>query len=219
MLGPIGSNLMSILRVLTPSEIDRYSDDVLNSAEPEVHAVAAGAENLSMSYKEHDTAPREAYKQFLGAAEEDEQKAKIIPINEEAKKELSLLDDSPDQSDQDDGENHAHNNFKTQQENSSGSSGLESIGVLSKSQLQAIEEQKQKQENDKKESTTVFILNQREKLKKSQTKLTEQAAILQYKKSASHEIIRHEIGEDDLDEEAEASSMGSCGILINKKHY
>jgi hypothetical protein len=99
------------------------------------------------------------------------------------------------------------------------SSGLESIGVLSKSQVSTLEAEKRKRENDKKESTTVFILNQREKLKGSQNKLAEQAAILQYRKNASQEFIKHEISEDELDDDFEPSTSDSCGILVNKKHY
>lgn len=214
MLGPIGSNLMQLLRVLTPSEIDRYSEDVVNNTKVELLAIAAGAEDMSTTQHEHDPRSADAYKKppVAGIDEEEELKAKIIPINDKVKKELS---DQEEQSQKDKADEFQPIELGRFAE----SSGLESIGILSKSQVSAIETEKRKRENDKKESTTVFILNQREKLKGSQNKLAEQAAILQYRKNASQEFIKHEISEDELDDDFEPSTSDSCGILVNKKHY
>jgi hypothetical protein len=212
MLGPIGSNLMLILRVLTPSEIERYSDEQASGENPV--ALAAGAENLSTSQHQSGSTLTNGNKkqQNTLTEEDDELKAKIIPINEKVKKELKEKEQQQEQTEK--------NNFTSPPEPLSGeSSGLESIGVLSRSQMAEIEAKKLKQENDKKESTTVFILNQREKLKSSQNKLAEQAAILQYRKNASQEFIKHEVSDEDFDEDNDSNASGSCGILVNKKHY
>jgi hypothetical protein len=208
MLGPIGSNLMTILRVLTPNEIHRYSEEEIGEAGIEIQAMAAGAEDFSTSQHESGSrSTKSPNKQTLNDVEEDEElKAKIIPINEKVKKELSL-------------EVERIEKLQAEKAYSGKSSGLESIGVLSSSQMNEIEAKRKRLEDDQKESTTVFILNQRAKLKSSQGKLAEQAAILQYRKNASQEIIRHDKSQDELDDDSEPRSMDSCGILVNKKHY
>ena len=213
MLGPIGANLMSILKVLTPSEIDLYSE-----MEEEIVAqpIAVGAENIQ--YDEHSSSLAEEYKRKLAQEQDEEtieddepEKAKIIPINKKVEQELSengeffeqkqKLEISEDRK-----------SFQTPDKNS-----LNAIGILSKHQQREIEEEKQRQENSKKDSTSVFILDQREKLKKSRMRLVEQKAISQYKKNASAEImIQKEDSEDEVEETRDSSSKG---ILVNKRHY
>ena len=188
MLGPLGSTLMSIMRVLTPSEIERYAHEVVSAEEAKVMSIAAGAEGyemLSDSHLEHGSGGH---------------KAKIIPINEAAEKELKELEE-PDLE-------------KPKKQAKKSDNSLGSLGILSAGELNEQEAKKKKLNDSKKESTSIFILNQRERLKKSQNKLAGQAAILEYKKSASQEMIQSDNTHDD-----EEKVSGSSGILINKKHY
>lgn len=215
MLGPIGANLMSILKVLTPSEIDLYSEV---NEEVVAQPMAVGAENIQ--YDEHSSSLAEEYKRKLAhgqdeeATEDDEpEKAKIIPINKKVEQELSengeffeqkpKLEISKDKK-----------NFSAPDKNS-----LNAIGILSKNQQREIEEEKQRQENSKKDSTSVFILDQRERLKQSRMRLVEQKAISQYQKNASAEImIPKEASEENVEDE-EIRDSSSKGILVNKRHY
>ncbi|MCO4755310.1 MAG: hypothetical protein KC478_12565, partial [Bacteriovoracaceae bacterium] len=75
MLGPMGAFIMSILRVMTPAEIDRYAK---TSSDGGVRAIAAGGEEFDLmdsdSFVDEDQAKAEHKK----AAPQGE--AKIIPI-------------------------------------------------------------------------------------------------------------------------------------------
>lgn len=215
MLGPIGANLMSILKVLTPSEIDLYSETYEDSV---AQHMAVGAENIQ--YDGHNSSSANDYKKKLSRPgedttseeEEDLEKAKIIPINKKVEQELSKRDES----------------FKQKLEipqsikasSSTDNNSLNAIGILSKNQQLEIEEKRRKQENESKDSTSVFILNQREKLKQSRMKLVEQKAIMQYQKNASAEILTaKDSSDEDYDDDGEVRDNSSKGILVNKRHY
>lgn len=219
MLGPIGSNLMSILRVLTPSEIDMYSEEEETIVQP----MAVGAEQFS--YEDSKTTLEEQYRHKLseqseeGAEQEDAdpKKAKIIPINKKVEQQISedgefFEPKTPEKL----GIPNESRNLASPADNS-----LNAIGILSKDQIAQIEEDKRKKENSKKDSTSVFILNQRENLKQSRMKMVEQKAIAQYKKNASAEIfLNKDVSvEDEIDEDSEMRESGSKGILVNKRHY
>lgn len=217
MLGPIGANLMSILKVLSPSEIDLYSEV---NEEVIVQAMAVGAENLQ--YDEHTSSLAEDYKRRLAKKDEDDseqesedsEKAKIIPINKKVEQELS-----------ENGEFFAQKQkLEIPEEKkiiqSSDGNSLNAIGILSKNQQQEIDYKRKEAENSKKDSTSVFILDQREKLKQSRMKLVEQKAIMQYQKNSSAEMFSaKEVSEDELNEDQETWDSSSKGILINKRHY
>ena len=85
MLGPIGSNLMLILQVLTPAEIDLYTQKARDRS---VRApMAAGAEELDIAY-DHRGPPDGFTENNTGnnesgdpeKNEESSQQAKIIPL-------------------------------------------------------------------------------------------------------------------------------------------
>lgn len=207
MLGPIGSNLMAILKVLTPAEIDRYSELELN-AEPVVMQIAAGAENLSMSYSERDTNPEETYQDQLKHEIEEQKTADIIPINDSIKLEEGIGPPEPEE---------IYQKHDTKPRAPDG--GLESIGVFNSSKVRELAEHRKALKDKNKESTTVFILDQREKFKKVQAKLQEQVAIIEYRKNAAQEFIKIQLTEEDLKEGVEPRTSTSCGVLINKRHY
>jgi hypothetical protein len=192
MLGPKGSTIISILKVLTPSEIDRYTEE--QGFEESDIKVASGAEGFELSSFSHlqtdeqtSAKSAEQSEEVEAQLDEFENEAKIIPINSSIQLEESHLK----------------------------ASGLEALGIESRHSVQERKSRDEEYENSKKESTTVFILNQREQLKESQNKLVSQAAILEYKKSATQEVYNK--GDHGSDENR--VSTGSSGILINKKHY
>ena len=214
MLGPMGSTIISILRVLTPSEIDRYTEEhsVVESVNGQVGKIASGAEGFEPSDFSSSQKFSQAQKDNQQHNEvELEHEAKIIPINSSIEIEHKPLDIPVPvkeiELEEADG--------KSTNNNSNILNALESIGIEPKKTLRRKEERKRDQENAKKESTSIFILNEREKLKESQNKLAGQAAILEYKKSATQEITNSNA----KDNKKEKCSSSSSGILINKKHY
>lgn len=222
MLGPIGSNLMAILKVLTPSEIDAYSEK--NTLEA-VLPIAVGGEaihqeqygsNIPQAYKK--ASPQDDGKNEEDDGDGEESKAKIIPINAKAKAELESLNNEIERD-----ETVVKNNQERQQVNlSTDKNSLDSIGILSASQMRQIKEQEELEKNKNKDSTTVFILNQRKALKQSQYRLVEQKAIKEYQKNAATEFIQRgerSENDEDLDDELMDDITSSRGILVNKRHY
>jgi hypothetical protein len=198
MLGPMGSTIISILRVLTPSEIDRYTEDqVVPENAIKIASGAEGFEPDSSSSRSHQSFRNkdEEGKNLESKDYEVEHEAQIIPINASVK-----IESKPD---------HIPDNAEPREE----LSGLAVVGIESKQALKDKENLRLEREDSKKESTSVFILNQRERLKRSQNKLVGQAAILEYQKSATQEMLNS----NDDDEDSKVS--GASGILINKKHY
>lgn len=229
MLGPIGANIISILKVLTPSEIDIHAD----ISEKEISgAIAVGAEDQNFdhasSYLREDHADEFKNKQMTKDCEEETEaqlqtksrfeaneakedneanEAKVIPINEK----VQLFDKSmfpPEQSE------------------------LNSLGIYSAQQLSEHAKYLQQAKDKSKDSTSVFILKQRERLKSTRTKMIEQKAIGEYKKSSSIDIaskkMRHVKDEGDINQDKDKDENNNeqqlrdshfKGILLNKRHY
>lgn len=217
MLGPIGANLMSILRVLSPSEIDLYSEVNDKITRP----IAVGAENIHYDEHNQSTAQNFQTKTKKSTSEDAEPeddtvhtKAKIIPINQQAKDHLESNKSV---------ELSVPKNLSGNPEMISGSekNSLNALGILSASQMKQQVESEQREKNKQKESTSVFILNQREKLKQSRLKMVEQRAIKQYKENSVLEFVTREIVDEDLENQPEQETRDSTskGILVNKKHY
>ncbi len=91
---------------------------------------------------------------------------------------------------------------------------LSSAGIFSAEKLQKAKEEQAKLENQNKKSTAVFILDEREKIKKSKSKLSELDAIRAYQLS-----LNVDFHEDPEEEEEELFFSDSKGILINKKQF
>lgn len=224
MLGPIGANLMSILKVLTPSEIDMYSE---LQEDKIVQPVAVGAEDIQ--YESGSSHLKEEYQAQLAKEkgqeeqlEATEEKAKIIPINKKAKEELDRIDEemsSNSQKEQHD-ENPRHKaQGQSQVSSHDDDNELNTIGIYSSQQMRDHQRQLQEQEAKKKESTSVFILNQRAALKNSRSKMIEQKAIQQYQKNSATDMLTKEVTEEDLADDAEMRDSNSKGILLNKRHF
>jgi hypothetical protein len=216
MLGPIGSQIMAIFRLLSPDEIDKYIvDERADEFKTEgTMSIAAGAEGMNLSSGgPHSQAPNKFPK---------DHQAKIIPLNNQSPEEKELLQDTPDDSQE---QSHADQKPAVTEEskhapfnNSAGDGnfGLEAIGVLSANQIKNIENKRRAEENGKRDSATVFLLKERERMRSAKRKMVEQVAIKSYQVNASQEF--YEQTDEDLDEE-ENLTDSLKGILLNKKHF
>ncbi|MBD66841.1 MAG: hypothetical protein CME62_16680 [Halobacteriovoraceae bacterium] len=209
MLGPIGADIMSIFRLLSPSEIDRYmeyEEDQEASVTPA--AMASGGEEFSFQQKS-------AYKQ---SKHSEEHQAKIIPLHQDDHQQSSqdnLPDDEhpsdsrPSLSELEAKVENLKNNLKA--------NGLESVGILSAASLRNIEKKRLAEESKNKDSTTAFLIKEREKMRQSKRRIIEQHAFKTYIASAACEIYEVDDSADDDEETLDAS--GTKGILVNKKQF
>ena len=211
MPGPLGSKIMSILRVLTPDEIDRYIEEVNTKSELALK-VAVGAEDfeaMPLGIDDKALIKKAAEKASLKTTNDERDqisKAKIIPINKSVEDHLNKkrLESNKKKV----------GKKKATQKKPKG--GLESVGILSAEKLKEESKKRQDDEESEKESTSIFILNQKEILKSSQDKLAAQDGILLYRRSAAQETGS---ANSENTEDKNLQAFGSCGILINKKHY
>ena len=202
MLGPIGSEIMRIFRLLSPDEIDKYivREDEAVVASPQ--KLAAGAEyNLDNSPHPSPDQKKEALK------EKDDNIVPFPHMKSETSVEGQAINDD----------------FKPNSEikkievddSSRENTALESAGILSASRIKEIEKKRLAEENNKKDSTTVFLIKERLKARKSKQLLTESYAITLYQKNANQEFGQ----EVEIDEEGNRVSDPMKGILLNKKQY
>ncbi len=210
MLGPIGSEVMSIFRLLSPHAIDEYIvEDTV--ARVEGAKTATGEELPHDSSKqfyskgERQQAPSEPQEAF-----DVDKPAKIVPLNEyrEAKKEELKQEYSQQSS--------LHQEQEKPRQGSK--SALGDIGILSAAQIRAQEEERLRKERANEDSMTVFLLKEREKMRRSKQRITSQVALKTYQSNAAVDL---NIQEDEFDEDDEDKNKGNDmrGILVNKKQY
>lgn len=223
MLGPIGSNLINILKVLTPAEIERYSEEgvVGESRQVTGKALAAGAELLDQDGHYNGT-------QFKTPKKED-QKAKILPfrkdfLDEPEEDPYAGLGNSQSESNNNEEFKEAKREAPPVEASIPASMAgesageLEAVGILSHQKIKQIELENKKKIEANQDSASVFLLKQRRKLQASKSKLVEQTAIANYQKSLQ-EIRKPQVEVDELEEEDDLSSSPSSGVLLNKKLY
>ena len=211
MLGPIGSEIMKMFRLLSPDEIDKYivreDERVVNSS------MAANGEPMQFNDERPHLENQESKNKFP-----KDHQAKIIPINEEVGKKrvidenfetVNYVEENTDSSKE------QKHSSKPQYQEDTAPNSLASIGVLSASTIKEIEAKRRAEENRNKDSATVFLLKEREKMRQSKKRLTKQIAINMYKTNAAQEF-KEDTDEDILDENY---SNDLKGILVNKKHF
>lgn len=203
MLGPIGSEIMSIFRLLSPDEIDKYIvEEKANSYKTgEVTAIAAGAEGIALATEHANLTDSDENSKFP-----KDHQAKIIPLHGEPEEEKD-----PYKKEKRDSNEHDEVHTK-----SSGNE-LESIGVMSAKKVREIERMKEEAERKSRDSATVFLLKERERLKDAKRKMIEQVAIKSYQVNAAQEF--YDIPDEDIDLESDEPTDELKGILLNKKHY
>jgi hypothetical protein len=90
---------------------------------------------------------------------------------------------------------------------------LETVGIVASHKVAEIEKLKKEEELKSSQSASVFLLNERAKVLKSQRRLHNQKAITMYKNSAKVEATKV------IDAPDEKVSVGSLGILLNKNQF
>ena len=214
MLGPMGARIIDLLKVMTPNEIDRYVEKKEESTELKM---AAGAEefDVTKSPVDHSRAKSNKDESHTADTESDEDnvkhEAKIIPLRGKDH-DHNLIEENTEEDDQ----SNDDVNEEAQYEASKNEKELEKAGIYSANKIQAIKKEKLKRYKAKQESTSNFILNQREKLKQTKLRLIEQDAIKNYNLNSNVDTLNDEIDLDNPDEEA---CVGNKGILVNKKHF
>lgn len=193
MLGPIGAHLMSVLRVMTPSEIDRYSQA---SERRKTTAVAAGAEDMDL-----DSSQLNGRQSHSGGFKKMTE-AQIIPIRPEREEPERNENKAPPETLAD--------------ETSSSERQLEEVGIFSQAKVEEVRKRAHDLARASEDSSSVFLLKQREKLKKSNNRMVGNAALKTYAQTAHAEMTQAEV---DLESPDEELAQGSKGILINKKHF
>ena len=221
MLGPIGSEIMSIFRLLSPDEIDKYivEEKADESIAKGSIKIAVGGESLGLTSAETHQGSTGAGTKFP-----KDHQAKIIPLHGRSPEEEDLLDKSipekkseqnnSQREDDHHGQERPQNQARKHSLKASTGSSLDSIGILSASQIRNIENERLENENKKRDSSTVFLLKERERMRSAKRKLIEQVAIKSYQVNASQEFYEKTDG-DFEDEELDDLK----GILLNKRHY
>lgn len=221
MLGPIGSELMSIFRLLSPDEMDRYI--VENKVKKIEGVMAASGDQLSYDSQTHSPVNYSGSDDQENNEKSDseeidvENQAKIIPLH-------AFKDPPPGEGD-DRVEKRVENfskvspgeNSKIQSstQTTTPKGALGSIGILSAAQIRQQEQARLAKEKEKEDSITVFLLKERDKMRRSKQKIVEQSAIQIYKSSAAVELNLDE----SVDEEEGSSAVDMRGILINKRQF
>lgn len=213
MLGPIGSEVMAIFRLLSPDEIDNYiSEEESSVVRIEGTRTATGEELPHDSSKQFYSKKRQHTEPITDDGDEIDvnKPAKIIPLHA-YRSEQDSLDQQTDQKRQS-GNGQTSSRHSVEKESSS----LSSLGILSASQIKAQERARLEKEKSKEDSVTVFLLKEREKMRASKKRMTEQSAIKVYQHNAAVDLNI----EDSFDEEGEqVVNSDMRGILVNKKQY
>lgn len=213
MLGPMGAYVISALRVMTPSEIDRYAK---SSDKNTIRAVAAGAEDFDLSNSQsHPQGSPPGGKDQSGFKPLNPMSdAEIIPIDSLKRKEQRERKEG-----QREHSAQAGQEIKTSHQPKTppaGNSELESLGIFSADKVNAHNKAMEEAAKASDDSPSIFLLKQRERLKKTNTKIIGHTALKNYTQAAHVEMA---VAEPDMEDPDQELAHGSKGILVNKKHY
>jgi hypothetical protein len=217
MLGPIGSDIMSIFRLLSPAEIDKY----IEAKKVQKISGSMAASGESLSFDDHE--PHAGKDELLRHNSEGKASAQVIPINKNIKLPKEVENQNAGEPNLIAGAEVPHkvSNELAQHKLVSPQkpkSDLEKMGVLSASSVRLQELNRLEEELRGRDSTTAFLIKEREKMRRSKMRLVEQHAYKTYKVNANQEML--DSSNKDADEEDdEESSNSTKGILINKKHF
>ncbi len=203
MLGAIGSNLMSLLRLLTPHEVTTLTHEA--EAKDRFNAQIGVSVGLDLS----DETKREDLFQDNLSKKETSKEAKILPFNQEHQLALGSQ------------ETQASTVVKKLTRKQKEELLLRSLNIKKKKKRvvggEDFDEDYDDEDRPKKRnpeddmSSTVFLISEKAKIKQSQMKLTEQEAIKSYRTQAAIDTS-HEDKED-------LTQSSSSGILVNKRQF
>jgi ATP-dependent Lon protease len=172
MLGPMGSIVMGVFRVLTPSSIEQM---VSATSLRDRDAPVLGIDTVEI--------------------ELDQPKAKILPFTKKEKQEEESQ--SEDQAE--------HHQWHSVQRVANGDQ-VEANSIASsqtRRSVKEIEDQKQRKEQEvKNQTSSEFILSQRESIRSTNKKVVEQSGKCAYQNSST-----------------KSSAVQDQGILVDKKHF
>ncbi len=211
MLGPIGANVMKLLKVLTPQDIEGLT----KSADRQKNKVSAAAAKKvgvgSDSERSVATAFSKRHEEKQSKQNQEDQGRKnpeVIPlfINSDVEEEEVVYKQAA-------GAEYSQDEIQRVSTSEGKKSQLESIGILSQDKIAELENERKRKAKAKEPSATIFLINERTKLKASNSKIHGQGAIRSYKSSASLDIKV----EEKLEEEGKSNL--STGILLDKKQF
>ncbi|MFZ4712816.1 MAG: hypothetical protein ACOYL6_03835 [Bacteriovoracaceae bacterium] len=205
MLGAIGSNLMSLLRLLTPSEVSKLTDEAvdrigINSSE----GVSVGLELNHGSKQQQDSFKDQTHE------------AKILPFNQVVD-ELPLQQGALEQQavaaaskvSTKDKEEFLLRSLHIKKKRKKVSGGENFSDNYAEEEEEAAELKAKSIVEEV--SSTIFLLQEKAKIRTSQLKLMKQEAVKSYRTQAAIDTA-HEDKED-------LTQSSSSGILINKRQF
>lgn len=199
MLGPIGSNLMSFLRLLTPYEVERLTKKAAEKSE--VHSKTDAGVDLSTSL-DNSQIPYDG--QSSAHKDQQETGAKIIPFGQEQIQKSAEVQSSSGTDEVSDQQ--SLKILLKKKNNKKAKLKKKVVG------LELFEEEDEEDVVKEPEITeTEFIFSQKEKLKQSNLKMIGKEAINSYHKQASIDT-----GYEDT---TDLSQSSSTGILVNKRQF
>lgn len=207
MLGPMGAKIIDLLKIMTPNEIDKYVEKKEEVSSANIQ-LAAGAEEFDVKNSPKNIPiNKKSHQNEEESDDEVQHEAKIIPIHKDVEVPENEEHEEPEEENLEEDLEYSVSNKDKE---------LEAAGIFSAQKINALKKEKLKRLKAKQESTSNFILKEREKLKKTKLRLIEQDAIKNYNQNASVEKLNDEI---DINNPEEEVIVGNKGILVNKKHY
>ena len=211
-------DILAIFRLLSPEEIERYIG-LEDKSESVPIKKAAGAENITV---DNSTPKKEAPSvralndsqrpQKASQAFPRDNQAQIIPIHKDIKIDAPSEDAEVTQKSYPEVKKESSlEGYIAEEEDNE----LAAVGILSANTIKKIEQDQIAKKNAQKDSATIFLLKEREKLKSSQKKLNSYVAFKSYQSSAAQEFYE-ESDENILDDEKKTELKG---ILLNKKQF
>ncbi len=172
MLGPIGAHIMSVLKVMTPSEIDRYARA---SEKRRPTAVAAGAEDFDLEDSQTGNPHSGSFKKMT--------EAEIIPIRPEQNEKGGPPPEGQSSKDP------PHSNRSDEE--------LESVGIFSGKKIQDMKNRAEDIAKAAEDSSSVFLIKQRAKLKETNVRMIGNTALKTYAETAHADMTQTEVDLED----------------------
>lgn len=218
MAGIIGSSIMSALRLLTPGEINRITGINTKKKTNEAGQVitdeesslinAGGSSNTDQAGNKSEDNVLLLKKDQSGEKKEPEDPYKSKPTSDQAPVPATVLNFSP--INEEVTEDLAREGLLKAQ--SKAQTNLEQAGVYSAEKIREEEEKKRRDEKKLEDSSTVFLLKEKNKVKESQKKLKVKEVLESYRNNSKMDIQRQTDDED-------LSISDNQGILLNKKQF
>lgn len=222
MIGAFASSALGILRILTPSEIKRLTE-IANSKKQGLKLRAV----KELSAARSDAQGVETQSQGTGGdnvlafkKDNSQQQPTVEGIEDEHREESShsALQETVNQKEAKKVVGGHPVPVVTGKASNAKPSLLESAGIQSAAALAEARRIVEDQYRLSQPSTSLFLIEQREKLKKTNFLVESKDGISSYSKQNDYEAINHD--HEDIDENSELTQAESFkGVLVNKKQY